>query len=113
MHYIMITLNSFFTTLIAQRDSLPYTYEDFTPIANLALDPFFLWVNQESFLRTAQDFVSAARAEVITAAGTGSKQEDEVLFNVIQQRAGTQPFRYVPQAGGGAWLRLWRAIKYR
>src|SRR5439155_17281893 len=24
------------------------------------------------------------------------------LFTLIQQRAGTQPFRYVPQAGGGA-----------
>ena len=102
MHFIMITLNSFFTTLIIQKDSLPYTYEDFTPIANLALDPFFLWVNEESAWRTAQDFVAAARAGVLTVAGTGSKQEDEVLFNLIQQKAGTQAFRYVPQAGGGA-----------
>ena len=101
MHFIMITLNSFFTTLIIQKDSLPYTYEDFTPIANLALDPFFLWVNEESAWRTAQDFVAAARAGVLTVAGTGSKQEDEVLFNLIQQKAGTQAFRYVPQPARG------------
>src|SRR5437867_10720984 len=43
MHFIMITLNSFFTTLITQGADLPYKYSDFTPIANLALDPFFLW----------------------------------------------------------------------
>lgn len=101
MHFIMITLNSFFTTLIAQGADLPYKYDDFTPIANLALDPFFLWVHEGSPWRTAQDFVAAAKAESITVAGTGSKQEDEVLFTLIQQRAGTQPFRYVPQAGGG------------
>jgi len=102
MHYIMITLNSFFTTLLVQKDSLPYQYKDFTPIANLALDPFFLWVTEDSPWRTAQDLIAAARAESVTVAGTGSKQEDEILFNLIQQRAGTQPFRYVPQAGGGA-----------
>lgn len=102
MHFIMITLNSFFTTLIVQKDSLPYKYDDFTPIANLALDPFFLWVNEETPWRTAQDFIAASRAESVTVAGTGAKQEDEILFNLIQQKAATQPFRYVPQAGGGA-----------
>ncbi len=103
MHYIMITLNSFFTTLIAQRDSLPYTYEDFTPIANLALRPVLL-VGERRELPGGLPKTSSPRLapRSITAAGTGSKQEDEVLFNVIQQRAGTQPFRYVPQAGGGA-----------
>ncbi len=101
MHYIMITLNSFFTTLIVQKGSLPFQYSDFTPIASLALDPFFLWVNEESQWKTAQDFVAAARAGDVTVAGTGAKQEDEVLFTLIQQKAGTRAFRYVPQAGGG------------
>jgi len=70
-------------------------------IASLALDPFFLWVNEESQWKTAQDFVAAARAGDVTVAGTGAKQEDEVLFTLIQQKAGTRAFRYVPQAGGG------------
>src|SRR5882762_3145569 len=39
MHYIMITLNSFFTTIVTQP-ALPYKATDFTPVANLALDPF-------------------------------------------------------------------------
>jgi tripartite-type tricarboxylate transporter receptor subunit TctC len=99
MHYIMITLNSFFTTLIVQK--LPFRATDFTPIANLALDPFYLWVQEESPWKTADDFVKAARENELAVAGTGSKQEDEILFLRIQELAGTRPFRYVPQSGGG------------
>src|SRR5438309_4099352 len=36
MHFIMITLNSFFTPIITH--TLPYKATNFTPIANLALD---------------------------------------------------------------------------
>ena len=100
MHAIMITLNSFWTTLITQK--LPYKPEDFTPIANLANDPFFLWVNEDSGWKTAADFIAAAKDKELVASGTGSKQEDEVLFRRIQEVAGTKPFKYVPQSGGGA-----------
>ena len=95
---IMITLNSFFTTLIVQK--LPYKATDFTPIANLALDPFYLWVNEDSPWTTAQDFVAAAKAESLVVSGTGSKQEDEALFDRIQTTAGTKPFKFVPNSSG-------------
>jgi len=100
MHYVMITLNSFWTTLITQK--LPYKSTDFTPVANLAQDPFFLWVTEDSPIKTAGDFVKAAQERELTASGTGSKQEDEVLFRRIQDLAKTKPFKYVPQTGGGA-----------
>jgi putative tricarboxylic transport membrane protein len=100
MHYVMITLNSFFTTLITQK--LPYKATDFTPIANMALDPFFLWVNDDSPWKNAQDFVKAAQEKSITVAGTGSKQEDEALFRRIQDTAKTKPFTYIPQLSGNA-----------
>jgi putative tricarboxylic transport membrane protein len=100
MHYIMITLNSFFTTIITQK--LPYKATDFTPIANLALDPFYLWVNEDSPWKTAADFVKAAQEGELVVSGTGSKQEDEVLFRRIEELAKTKPFKYVPQSGGGA-----------
>jgi tripartite-type tricarboxylate transporter receptor subunit TctC len=100
MHYIMITLNSFFTTIITQK--LPYKATDFTPIANLALDPFFLWVNEDSPWKTAGDFIKAAQDKELVASGTGSKQEDEVMFLRIQELAKTKTFKYVPQSGGGA-----------
>ncbi len=100
MHYIMITLNSFFTTIITQK--LPYSANDFTPIANLALDPFILWVNADSPWKTAQDVIKAATDKSIVVSGTGSKQEDEALFRRIESTAKTKPFTYVPQSGGGA-----------
>jgi len=99
MHAIMITLNSFWTTLITQK--LPYKPDDFTPIASLANDPFFLWVNEDSPWKNAGDFIKAAQEKEIVASGTGSKQEDEVLFLRIQEVAKTKPFKYVPQTGGG------------
>ncbi|MDQ2952855.1 MAG: tripartite tricarboxylate transporter substrate-binding protein, partial [Chloroflexota bacterium] len=98
MHYLMITLNSFFTTIITQK--LPYKSTDFTPIANMALDPFFLWVNEDSPWKNAGDFVDAAKKDQLVVAGTGSKQEDEALFRRIQDTAGTKAFTYVPQTSG-------------
>src|SRR6266852_5796247 len=98
MHYVMITLNSFYTTLIVQK--LPFKAADFTPIANLALDPFFLWVNEDSPWKTAQDFIDAAKKDSLVVAGTGSKQEDEALFRRIEDSMKTKPFTYVPQTSG-------------
>jgi len=98
MHYVMITLNSFFTTLITQK--LPYKATDFTPIANLALDPFFLWVNDDSPFKTAQDFIDAAKKDSLTVAGTGAKQEDEALFRRIEDTMKTKPFTYLSQTSG-------------
>ena len=95
---ITITLNSFFTTLIVQK--LPYKATDFTPVANLALDPFYLWVNDDSPWKTAQDFITAAKADSLVVTGTGSKQEDEALFGRIQTTAGLKAFKYVPSASG-------------
>ena len=109
MHYIMVTLNSFFTTIITQKT--PYKATDFTPIANLALDPFFLWVNEEcattaipacpgSPWTTAGDFIKAAKDNSLTVAGTGSKQEDEALFRRIEDTMKTKPFTYIVQQAG-------------
>ena len=98
MHYIMITLNSFFTTIITQK--LPYKATDFTPIANLALDPFFLWVNDDSPWKNAQDFINAAKENSLTVAGTGAKQEDEALFRRIEDSMKTKPFTYLSQTSG-------------
>ena len=98
MHYIMITLNSFFTTIITQK--LPYKATDFTPIANMALDPFFLWVNSDSPWKNAQDFVTAAQKDSLVVTGTGSKQEDEALFDRIADTMKLKPFTYVPSQSG-------------
>lgn len=98
-HMMMITLNAFITTPMFQN--LPFNYKDFTPIALLAMDNFPLWVHKDATYKTAMDFVNAAKAASLTVAGTGSKQEDEIVFRAIEKVAGTKPFKYVPYKGGG------------
>ena len=98
-HAMMITLNAFITTPLFQ--GLPFSFRDFTPIALLALDNFPLWVHKDSPYKTLDDFLVAAREKSISVCGTGSKQEDEIVFRAIEKLAKTKPFKYVPFKGGG------------
>ena len=98
-HMMLITLNSFLTTPLFQ--SLPFTFRDFTPIALLALDNFPLWVHKDSPWKNVGEFMEEAKKRVITVGGTGSKQEDEIVFRAIEKIVGTKPFKYVPFKGGG------------
>jgi putative tricarboxylic transport membrane protein len=98
-YQMLITLNSFITTPLFQ--SLPFSYKDFTPIALLALDNFPLWVHKDSPWKTAADFVAEGKKRTIVVGGTGSKQEDEIVFRAIEKITGIKPLKYVPFKGGG------------
>ena len=107
-HTILITLDNLFATPLAQvirkRDGSRFSWRDLTPIARLLLDNFILWVNADSPWKTVAEFQRAAKAAssgTIKMAGTGSKQEDEILMVMIEQAWGVK-FSYVPFAGGGA-----------
>jgi len=100
-HKIIITLSNLFTTPLAT--GVPFSWEDMTPVAMLALDNFVLWVNAESEYQTAKDYVEAVRAapdNTFVMAGTGSKQEDQIVTVAIEQETGKK-FTYVPFKGGG------------
>lgn len=99
-YQMMITLNSFITTPLFQN--LPFNYSNFTPIALLALDNFPLWVNKDAPWHSLKEFLATARKRQIIVGGTGSKQEDEIVFRAIQTMAHTKPFKYIPFKGGGA-----------
>lgn len=99
-HYITPTLNSLITTPLLQKIPVMYPSEDLTPVAMLMLDPFLLVVNPSKY-KTWEEFHAACKAGRLTAVGTGSKSEDEIQINAIQNAAGCQQFRYVPAAGGG------------
>ncbi len=99
-HMMLITLNSFITTPLFQN--LPFTFRDFTPIALLALDNFPLWVPKDSPFQTFEDFIAEAKKRSLNVGGTGSKQEDEIVFRAIEKMGGTKPFKYVSFKGGGA-----------
>lgn len=100
-HKIIITLSNLFTTPMAT--GIPFNWKDLTPVAMLALDEFILWVNAEKPYKNVKDFVDAAKKAngTFKMAGTGSKQEDQIITEAIQNSIGTK-FIYIPERGGGA-----------
>jgi len=107
-HTILITLDNLFATpqaqVIRRRDGGRFSWRDLTPIARLLLDNFVLWVHADSPWKTLAEFERAAKAAPrgsVKMAGTGSKQEDEIIMVLLEQAWGVD-FNYIPFAGGGA-----------
>jgi tripartite-type tricarboxylate transporter receptor subunit TctC len=100
-HKIVITLSNLFTTPLAT--AVPFNWRDLTPVAMLALDQFVLWVNEESPHKTAKTYLDAVKAapdRTFKMAGTGSKQEDQIITVMIERAAGRK-LTYIPFKGGG------------
>ena len=100
-HKIIITLSNLFTTPLAT--GIPFNWKDITPVAMLALDEFVLWVNADSPYKTAKDYLAAVKAgdnNKFNMAGTGSKQEDQIITAALDKFTGKK-FTYVPFKGGG------------
>ena len=103
-HKIIITLSNLFTTPLAT--GVPFNWRDLTPVQMMALDQFVLWVNAESPYKTSKDFFTEAKARAgdqskrFKMAGTGSKQEDQIITVAIEKAAGVK-FIYIPFKGGG------------
>ena len=100
-HKIIITLSNLFTTPLAT--GIPFNWKDLTPVAMLALDEFVLWVNADKPYKNVKEFIDAAKAANggFKMAGTGAKQEDQIITEAIQKSSGTK-FIYIPEKGGGA-----------
>lgn len=100
-HKIIITLSNLFTTPLAT--GVPFSWEDLTPVAMLALDEFILWVNVNSEYKTVEDYVNALKsggANQFKMGGTGSKQEDQIITAALEQTTGAK-ITYIPFKGGG------------
>jgi len=103
-HKIIITLSNLFTTPLAQ--DTPFNWRDLTPVKMMALDQFVLWVNAETPYKTAKEYIEAAKAgssdpaKRFKMAGTGAKQEDQIITAAIEQKTGAK-FTYIPFKGGG------------
>lgn len=107
-HQILISLDNVFFTPLNQELKMPdgtrFEWRDMMPIARLLLDNFILWVPADAPYKTLQEFERAAKAAPrgsIKMAGTGSRQEDEIIMVLLEQAWGVK-FTYVPFAGGGA-----------
>jgi tripartite-type tricarboxylate transporter receptor subunit TctC len=95
-HKIVITLSNLFTTPLGN-------WRDLTPVTMLALDNFVLWVNAESPYQTPKQFFDALKAgpdRSLKMAGTGSKQEDQIITVALEKAAGKK-MSYIPYPGGG------------
>ena len=100
-HKIIITLSNLFTTPLATNT--PFNWRDLTPVQMLALDQFVLWVNADAPYKSAKEYVEAAKKagpKKFKMAGTGAKQEDQIITAAIEQKTGTK-FIYIPFKGGG------------
>ncbi len=100
-HKVVITLSNLFTTPLAT--GVPFSWKDLTPVSMLALDEFVLWVNAESPYKTTQEYVAALKAGdngKFKMAGTGSKQEDQIITVALEKAVGKK-MTYVPFKGGG------------
>jgi putative tricarboxylic transport membrane protein len=100
-HKIIITLSNLFTTPLAT--GVPFNWKDLTPVKMMALDEFVLWVNAETPYKTAKEYLDAAKqagAGKFKMAGTGSRQEDQIITVAIEQKTGSK-FTYIPFKGGG------------
>ncbi len=100
-HKIIITLSNLFTTPLAT--GVPFNWRDLTPVKMMALDEFVLWVNADKPYKTAQEFIAAAKKAgpgKFKEAGTGSKQEDQIIGVSMEQASGAK-FTYIPFKGGG------------
>src|SRR2546421_8022881 len=100
-HKIIITLSNLFTTPLAT--GVPFSWKDLTPVKMMALDEFVLWVNSETPYKSAKDYIEAAKKAgpgKMKMAGTGSRQEDQIITVSIEQKTGAK-FTYIPFKGGG------------
>jgi tripartite-type tricarboxylate transporter receptor subunit TctC len=97
---IIITLDNLFTTPLAT--GVPFNWKELTPISRLALDWFILWVNADSPYKTAKEYLDAVKKEPskFKMAGTGTKQEDQIITVQLEQALGLK-WAYVPFKGGG------------
>jgi len=100
-HTLLVTLNSFYTTPIIQKN-LGVDITKFTPVGRMALDTFLLWVNEDSEVKSLDEWVKSVKSsDNYVVGGTGSGQEDSILFAMLGSEYDLKNLTYVPFPGGG------------
>ncbi|MEM9707219.1 MAG: tripartite tricarboxylate transporter substrate binding protein [Pseudomonadota bacterium] len=104
-HTILVTLNSFFTTPLRQKD-LGIDISTFTPISMMGVDPFVLWVHKDSGITEFDQFVEKVQSMNgdFVMGGTGAGQEDSIVIAFMSDAYGLD-INYIPYDGGGAVAR--------
>ena len=92
---------SFFTT--PARGQVPLDpIKDFTMLARLSDDFFFVFVKQDSPFKTVQDIIDAAKKNPgkVMWGGTNVGSDDHIFYTQFAKATGTQ-FNFIPSPGGG------------
>jgi len=100
-HKLMVAFSLIYTLPIAQN--LPLGWENFNPVAMIALDDFILWVHSDTPYKTAKDYMNAITAApdgTFKGGGTGSKREDQIVTIAMEKTIGKK-ITYIPYKSGG------------
>ncbi len=100
-HKLLVAFSLIYTLPIAQN--LPLSWDQFTPVAKVALDDFILWVHSDAPYKSAKDFVNAVKAApdgTFKVGGTGSKREDQIIWVAFEKFVGKK-LPYIPYSSGG------------
>lgn len=97
-NYIMAVTSSFLTTPL--QGDIDMSYEDFTPIARLGLDPYLLVVRADSGINTFEDFVNIATKEELLFGGTSVGSGEHMLSLEINEAINGR-LSYLPFEGDG------------
>ncbi|WP_108261111.1 tripartite tricarboxylate transporter substrate binding protein [Mangrovicoccus ximenensis] len=95
-HYLMAATSSFITTPLATDVGL--SYEDFTPIARLGIDPTVLVVNARSPIESLDDIIASER--VLNVAGGGRGQIEHIATLMVGDALGKE-LNFIPFQGDG------------
>jgi len=105
-HFWLTATTSFLTTPLLGKSK--YTYRDFTPLANLAYDDFFITVRADSPYKTMKDLIADAKKKPgqIRTGGTYAPGTDALISHLLEREAGVK-FNYIPfKSGGEAMIAL-------
>jgi putative tricarboxylic transport membrane protein len=99
-HFWLTATTSFLTTPLLGKSK--YTYRDFTALANLAYDDFFITVRADSPYKTMKDLIADAkkRPGQIRTGGTYAPGTDALISHLLEREAGIK-FNYIPFKSGG------------
>ena len=101
---LILAMSGNFGTAPAMRATLPYKVPgDFVPIAQLVETPFGLMVSGNSPIRSAQEFIAAARPGKLSYASTGTGGAAQVVMEMVKQ-AGKLDILHIPYKGSGPAL---------
>jgi tripartite-type tricarboxylate transporter receptor subunit TctC len=98
-HTIMVFTGSQTSTIA--RGKTPMKVDDLVGIGRGTIDPGFLMVSANSPIKSAQDYIAAAKTRKLSTGFVTVGGGDHITIYLLQKMAGLQPITAVPIPSGG------------